>query len=68
VEALFSIISTNKAQNILLCISSKELGTRGGQQQHCQTLMSLKLAYTPEELKSYTTFRTTGVSAATVLG
>ncbi len=28
--------------------------------------MSLELAYTPEELKSYTTFRTTGVSAATV--
>jgi len=66
VEALFSSISSNKAQKSFLFASSHELSARGGQQQHCQTLLSLKLAYTPEELKSYTTFRMMGVSAATI--
>jgi hypothetical protein len=62
----FSSISPNKAQKSLLCTGSQELGTNCGQQQHCQTLMLLELACTPAELKSYTTFRTRGVSAATV--
>jgi hypothetical protein len=66
VESLFSNISSNKAKNNDICSNSQKLGTSGGQQQYCQTLTSLELAYSHEELKSYTTFRITGVSAATV--
>jgi hypothetical protein len=66
VEAFFSSISSNKAQNNHLCTNSQVLDTEDGQQQHYQTLMSLKLTYSSKELKSYTTFRTMGGSAATV--